>query len=817
LSASRKGREKTIHRSSAASRQPACEEPQTPELPLPPLSELPSSSDEPGGYVRRVCELTRDAALALQTVHDQKLVHRDVKPANLMLTPDGSRIVLMDFGLTKGESLALTASRNAGFLGTLRYAAPEQLASAKIQVGAPADIRGLGCVLWEMLTGTRLFGECRDEAALATKVLQSDVPRLRTIDPAFDRDLDAIVARATERRIEDRIHSAGQFAQYLQLYLDHKPLPIRPPTERELLIRWCRRNALTFSLLLSLAAALLSGTAISIWQAIRATRAEQAALAAARAEQDATLAEKEAKDASLAREAETKAALKFVEDKVFAAARPAGQEGGMGRDVTLAKAIESAVPYVTQSFASQPLIEARLRLTLGKSFYFLGQAKKAAEQEEAARSLYARYLGADDPQTLQAMHNLASSWAVLGRVDDALKLREETLALRRAKLGPDNPDTLASMNNLALSYGDAGRHADALKLREETLARFKAAEGPTHPDTLMAMNNLGNAYFALNRNDEALKLREEAFALYKSKLGPDHPDTLRAMGNLASSLSTAGRNDEALKLREEALALRRAKLGPDHPATLISMNALGDSYHALERHKDALKIREENLALRKAKLGPDHPDTLLSMANLADSYAALGRHTEALKLREETFALRKAKLGPAHPETLMSRLNVAQSLSELHREQQALPIVDECLRLAKGKDVDSSFVSQACDIQMRYFQKARDAAGCRQTTETLENLHFTDPDSVYCDACFHVVTAGVLRATNKSTAGQRSADEECDHAMVLLKQAIAAGFNSVAHMKKDPDLDPLRGRDDFKKLVAQLEGAKEQRPKPARP
>jgi hypothetical protein len=53
--------------------------------------------------------------------------------------------------------------------------------------------------------------------------------------------------------------------------------------------------------------------------------------------------------------------------------------------------------------------------------------------------------------------------------------------------------------------------------------------------------------------------------------------------------------------------------------------------------------------------------------------------------------------------------------------------------------------------------------------------------------------------------------------MVLLKQAIAAGFNSVAHMKKDPDLDPLRGRDDFKKLVAQLEGAKEQRPKPARP
>ena len=244
-----------------------------------------------------------------------------------------------------------------------------------------------------------------------------------------------------------------------------------------------------------------------------------------------------------AREAETKAVLGFVEDKVFAAARPAGQEGGLGREVTLEKAIESAVPYVTQSFPSQPLIEAKLRLTLGKSFYFLGEAQKAAEQEEAARAIYTRVLGPDDPLTLQAMHNLASSYAILGRVNEALRLREETLALRREKLGPDNPETIASMNNLALSYGDAGRHADALKLREETLARFKAAEGPTHPDTLMAMNNLGNAYFALNRYDEALKLREEAFALYKSKLGRDHPDTLRAMGNLASSLSMAGRNE----------------------------------------------------------------------------------------------------------------------------------------------------------------------------------------------------------------------------------------------------------------------------------
>jgi WD40 repeat protein/serine/threonine protein kinase/tetratricopeptide (TPR) repeat protein len=296
LSASRKRREKTAHCPPTESQESARQVPDVPTLPLPPLPELPSSGEDPGGYGRRVCQLIRDAALALQAVHEQKLVHRDVKPSNLMLTPDGSRIVLMDFGLVKGESLALTASRSAGFLGTLRYAAPEQLASATIKVGPQADVRGLGCVLWELLTGSRLFVECQDEAALATKVLQADVPRLRSVDPGFDRDLEAIVGRATERRIEDRIQTAGQLAQYLQIYLDRKPLPIRPPTGRELLVRWCRLNALAASLLAAVAILLLVGSVGATTLAIITNQNAE------RADRYAKHASEEAANAKMARD-----------------------------------------------------------------------------------------------------------------------------------------------------------------------------------------------------------------------------------------------------------------------------------------------------------------------------------------------------------------------------------------------------------------------------------------------------------------------------------------------------------------------------------
>jgi WD40 repeat protein/serine/threonine protein kinase len=213
-----------------------------PRLPLPPLPEPPADAADSGGYIRRVVALVRDAARAVQAVHDQQVIHRDVKPANLMLTADGSRVVLMDFGLAKGESLSLSASRKGGFIGTLRYAAPEQLAAATLTVGPAADVRALGVILWELLTRSRLFADVEDERQLAALLFDQDVPRLRSLDPHFDRDLEAIVARATERRAADRITTAGRLAEYLQLYLEGKPLPIRPPTMAELMGRWAREH-----------------------------------------------------------------------------------------------------------------------------------------------------------------------------------------------------------------------------------------------------------------------------------------------------------------------------------------------------------------------------------------------------------------------------------------------------------------------------------------------------------------------------------------------------------------------------------------------
>src|SRR5262249_43489215 len=150
------------------------------------------------------------------------------------------------------------------------------------------------------------------------------------------------------------------------------------------------------------------------------------------------------------------------ENKVFAAARPKDQQGGLGYDVKLADAIEAALPLVEKSFKDQPLIEARLRLTLGWSYLTLGEATIAADQFELARAIYTKQLGPDHPDTLSSSYRLAVSYLELGRNSDALKFLEETLPIQKAKLGPDHRATLNTMNALANAYLSLSRHEDAL-------------------------------------------------------------------------------------------------------------------------------------------------------------------------------------------------------------------------------------------------------------------------------------------------------------------------------------------------------------------
>jgi serine/threonine protein kinase/tetratricopeptide (TPR) repeat protein len=733
-----------------------------------------------------------DVCYAIQHAHHKGVIHRDIKPTNVLVTLyDGVPVVkVIDFGVAKAMVQKLTErtlfTAHSQMIGTPAYMSPEQAAISGLDIDTRSDVYALGVLLYELLTGTTpLEGErLRDAgyAELQRLIREEEAPRpstrlsslggstavqagncnldVKRLAQLLAGDLDWVVMKALEKDRNRRYATPGNFADDIERYLRREAILARPPSTVYKVKKFAQRHRTAVLTGTAIAAALLLGAAVATWQAVVATRAKQDALAAA-------TAEKQAKEMAQEREAETKAVLEFVENRVFAAARPERLAGGLGHDVTLKHAVSAALPFVEKSFTNQPLVEARLRLTLGQSFFYLGEAKMAAEQCKIARTLYTKNLGPDHAETLRSMHNLARSYHALGRYVEAVELEEETLALRKATLGPD------------------------------------------HPDTLMSMSTLAGGYYALGRHTEALKLCEETLALRKATLGPDDPGTLTSMHNLAVGYRAVGKHADALKLSEETLTLRRARLGPDHPDTLASIENVAHCNYSLGRPAHALKLFEETLAQRKAKLGPKHPDTLKSMHNVANCYRALGRHADALKLHQETLALRMAKLGPDHRDTLKSMGAVAESLAKLERGAQAVPIIDDCVQRAAGKlCCRSDLLPTVMSIRLRHFENTGDAGGCRQTAEMWENMKRTDADSLYNAARMRAVTAAVLRAADQSPGGNRQANAEADRAMTWLTQAVAVGYKNAVQLKQDKDLDVLRDRADFTKLATRLEGTR---------
>ncbi len=656
---------------------------------------------------RERLELFVPVCQAIQHAHQKGIIHRDVKPSNVLIALYDDRPVpkVIDFGVAKATGRQLTEETlDTGFgavVGTIEYMSPEQASLNQLDVDTRSDVYALGVLLYELLAGGPPFGRKELEGAgvlemlrvireqeptkPSTKLSTADgLPTLaanrgtepRRLAALVRGELDWIVMKALEKD-RRRYETANGLALDVQRYLNDEPVSAGPPSAAYRLRKFVRRNkgpvlAATLVLLV-----LIGGIAGTTWGLVRAERAWQAE--AQRAE-----GESQAKQEAEAREAETQKVLEFVENRVFAAARPEGQKGGLGHDVTLRKAIEAALPFVEKKFADQPLIEARVRMSLGLSFEYLGEAKRAEEQYQKARAIRTKHLGPDHPDTLKSVIALAVSYSDQRRYAEALKLEEETLALCKTKLAPGHPSTLACMNNLAVSYSHLGRHADAMRLFDELLALEGDEPNPEHFFSPARMCNLAGHYRRLGQYDDAIKLYAQALLIGKAR-NPDHPFVWKCMYNLATCYSGIGRHGEALKLREETLALAKAKLGPDDRRTLSSMYALVNSYADLGRHAEALKLCEQTLALQKAKLGPDDPDTLWSMMALANSYQALGRHAEALKLREQTLALQKAKLGPDHPDTLDSMHNLVGSYLHLGRYGEAAKLAKQTLALRKVK------------------------------------------------------------------------------------------------------------------------------------
>src|ERR1700704_2645062 len=212
-------------------------------------------------HPRQSAALMVKVARAVHYAHEQGVLHRDLKPGNILLDSHGEPLV-SDFGLARCEAVSSFLTRSLASFGTPGYIAPEQADGPAANLTPAADVYSLGAILFELLTGRLPF--VGDNAfAVMKQSAEQTAPKLRSLSPKADRDLEIICARCLEREPADRYQSAAELANDLESWLDDRPIAASPLSPSRRARRWIRRNR---TLAASLAALALLGTGSLLWQ-----------------------------------------------------------------------------------------------------------------------------------------------------------------------------------------------------------------------------------------------------------------------------------------------------------------------------------------------------------------------------------------------------------------------------------------------------------------------------------------------------------------------------------------------------------------------
>lgn len=643
-----------------------------------------------------------DLCRGVEHAHRMGVVHRDLKPDNILVAPPPAgesgpgRVKILDFGVAAltDEPDAQTTTRLTqvgDLIGTLAYMAPEQVDPGSVAVDARTDVHALGVILYELLIDRLPFELTGRSLTESLSVLREGIAPLPSrFDRSLRGDLDTIATTALAKVPARRYQSAAALAADVERYLNHVPIEARPATGLYRAVKFAQRHrrlvAATGFAVAALALGLV-GTSIGLLRARAEVR-------------------------------HTNEVNDFLAE-VLGTPSP----DVMGRDVRFREVLDAHAPEIDTRFAHRPLSAAKLHASVGWAYFDLGEKLPALFHLDRARNLFEQSLGSLDPRTLRARRqHLTARVALEEPWPDAVAEADQLVADMREALGPEHPETLLAELDLASALEADWDLQAAVDLQRDLLQRIDRLPGvlkPAEVDTVLS--GLATTLNLLGEQSEALALFDRIARRLTERHGPTHPATLHNDANRAVTLSEMALYDEALALCEAIDEPLRATFGPEHPTVLSLRSTWGSSLVGFGRFDEAASMFEEVVAIRERVLGRLHLDTLVALNNLvvvysyqerwskseplltdliertsgleddggihlsargllANALAATDRLEEARAMTEENIAGFAAVFGAEHPNTLVQRNNLARLLhTKLGRPAEAAAILSEVL------------------------------------------------------------------------------------------------------------------------------------------
>jgi non-specific serine/threonine protein kinase/serine/threonine-protein kinase len=630
-------------------------------------------------------ELFEGVCEGIQHAHQKAVIHRDIKPTNILVADvDGKPIPkIIDFGVAKATTQKLTEKTMytalGQLIGTPEYMSPEQADLTGEDVDTRTDVYSLGVVLYELLVGALPFesSELREagfEGILKT-LREKDPPRpstklstlgekvtpiarSRRTEPRrlagqLKGDLDWIMMRALEKDRTRRYGSPRELAQDIRRHLSDEPVLAGPPSAAYRSRKFVKRHRVGVGFAATIG--------IAVILAFVLVTVQNARVAAARDEAEAARDEAVLVTATL--------------EEMLASVDPTKS----GRDVTVLEMLDETAKTLGEKFHDQPLIEARLRYTVGRTYDELSEFDAAEKHLRRAVEIRSARLGVEDPGTLDARNRLARVYEHQSRYRESGTLVQETLEIARRVLGEDHHITLESMNNLAVLHLVQGRYDEAEVFFRKILEIERRILGEGHRETVRTMKILANSLSSQNRHDEAQALRRRTLEIARRYLGDEHSETLDCMTNLAASYMAQRRYEEAEALQRETLEVQRRVQGEEHRDTLINMMNLGTTNVHLGDYVEGEALVREALDISRRKLGEEHQVTVWAMDHLAMAREAQSRRGEAEAVRREILEINRRVRGEDHPDTELSRYALAANLALQGRRNESISFLRDLM------------------------------------------------------------------------------------------------------------------------------------------